>query len=109
MRTIDKLSLHTGRAWSHHGADNDNPDGECQRCSAQNFLHEVYRHLPGRLLFYGLWCTDRIRLRGLHRQADTTPEEQISRGAEARRGEEGRGPQADELDAPRARPEATWS
>ena len=55
-----------------NGADHDHADGQRQRGPAQDLLHEVDRHLPGRVLLHGVRGADRVRMRGIHGQTDPT-------------------------------------
>ena len=61
----------------HHRPDHDHPDQLGQRRPAQDFLHEVHRHLPLCLLLHGVRGLDRVCLRRLHRQEDPVEKEQV--------------------------------
>ena len=72
-----RSSSSQGRAGCHHCPHHDHPHQLRQRRPAQDFLHEVHRHLSVCLFLHGVRCPDRVRLCWLHRQEDPAEEEPV--------------------------------
>lgn len=90
-----RSSSSPSRTGGDHCAHHDHPHQLRQRRPAQDILHEVHRHLSVCLFLHGVWSHGGIRLCGLHRQKNTTEEEQVRSHEEDHGGEATGGGEAD--------------